>query len=117
MKNKNGYVFALVLLLLTVGYGAFQARVLLHGPTLAVVSPRPGETISGTLMDISGSTEHVTHVRINGQPVTMDISGKFTQKLVTPEGYGVVLVEATNRFGHHIEERIEFVGQPISTNS
>lgn len=117
MKNKNGYVFALVLLAITVGYGFFQARVLLQGPTLVVHSPRPGETVSGTLMDVSGNTEHVTHVRVNGQPVTMDISGKFTQKLVTPEGYGVVLVEATNRFGHHVEKRVEFVGKPYATNS
>lgn len=117
MKNKNGYLFALALITVTLGYGIFQARMLLQGPTLVIHSPFPGETVEGTLFEISGKTERVTHVTINGQPATMDTSGYFKEKLVTPTGYGVVLVEAKNRFGHHIEKRIEFYGQPEASTS
>jgi len=112
MSNKNGAYFAFTLCLITVTYGVFQARTLIHGPTLMVTSPRHGETISTVLMAINGKTENVTHVSVNGQPITMDTSGTFDETLVTPEGYGVILVEAKNRFGRRQEQRIEFIGAP-----
>ncbi|HCC05272.1 TPA: hypothetical protein DEP58_03115 [Patescibacteria group bacterium] len=112
MSNKNGAYFAFTLCLITVTYGVFQARTLIHGPTLMVSSPRHGETISTVLMAINGKTENVTHVSVNGQPITMDTSGTFDETFVTPEGYGVILVEAKNRFGRHQEQRIEFIGAP-----
>lgn len=111
MSNKNA-VFAFVLCLIVVTYGVFQARTLIQGPSLIVSSPRPGETVSTVLMAINGKTENVTHVSINGQPITMDTTGTFDETLVTPEGYGVILVEAKNRFGRHQEQRIEFIGAP-----
>jgi hypothetical protein len=117
MSNRKGYIFALTLLVVTFAYGIFQARVLIHGPVLTLTSPRPGETVTDTLMEISGKTENVTHVSINGQPVTMDISGTFTEKRITPNGYGVILVEAKDRFGHTTKEYLTFLGEPSSTTS
>ena len=116
MSNKNSAFFAFTLCLITITYGVFQARTLIHGPTLIVSSPRPGETVSTVLMVIQGKTENVTHVSVNGQPVTMDTNGTFDETFVTPEGYGVILVEAKNRFGRHQEQRIEFIGTPPQTS-
>lgn len=113
MTNNSGRFFALFLFIVTLTYGIFQARTLIQGPSLAVLSPRPGETISSVLMDVRGNTENVTRVSLNGQTIPMDTKGVFTTKLVTPEGYGVLLVEATNRFGRHQEERVEFLGKPV----
>jgi len=115
--NKNKYIFAVLLCALTVGYGIFQARTLIHGPTLIVLSPLPGETISGKLMSVTGNTQHVTHVQVNGKSVTIDISGKFSETLVTPEGYGTILVEAKDRFGGHVAKKIDFFGKPNVNNS
>jgi hypothetical protein len=117
MNNKNGYIFALILLAITLAYGFFQARVLIHGPVLSITSPKSGETVTDTLMEINGKTENVTHVTINGQPITMDISGTFTEKRITPNGYGVVLIEAKDRFGHTTKEYITFLGEPSSTTT
>lgn len=113
MTNTSGRIFALFIFIITITYGVFQARTLIHGPSLLVSSPKSGETITTVLMNISGTTENVTHVTLNGQPITMDTSGAFTSKLITPKGYGVMLIEASNRFGRHQEERIEFLGNPV----
>jgi hypothetical protein len=112
--NKKGVLIALVLLLITSVYGVFQARVLIEGPTLNVHSPTSGETVTGELLEVRGDTKNVTHVHVNGRPVLLDTKGTFSEKLATPEGYGVILVEAQNRFGHTIEEQIEFYGDPIN---
>jgi len=116
-NSKNNYYLIFSILAITVAYGFFQARTLLHGPTLTVLSPKPGDTVTETLVEITGNTENVNQVSINGKIVTMNTTGEFTKKLVTPNGYGVILVEAKNRFGHHTEQRIEFVGKPAINNS
>ncbi len=117
MKNGNGRLLALFLLSLTVGYGMFEARSLLQGPTLTILSPKIGELQTGDLMEIRGKTSHVTHVTINGKEATLDTSGTFSEKRVTPQGYGILVIEASNRFGQKVEEKIEFVGErnPITT--
>lgn len=110
--RSSGFMFALLLVTVTVLYGFFQARTLIDGPRLTVSSPEPGRTVSGETLLVSGHTQNVTHVYINGAPATMDVSGNYEKTLVTPDGYGVILVEAENRFGRHIEERVEFFGVP-----
>jgi len=110
--NRKGVLIAIVLLLITTVYGVFQARILIEGPALNVITPSPGETVTSQLIEVSGETKNVTHVYINGRSVLLDTKGTFNEKLVTPEGYGVVLVEVRNRFGHTLEEQIEFYGKP-----
>jgi Glucodextranase, domain B len=110
MSKRKSNFLALLLLLVTVSYGLFQARTLLHGPTLSIHSPSPNETVTAPLLEVSGNVENAIHISINGKPVTMDIVGSFSETLVTPQGYGVIVVEAKNRFGHSVTKRIEFMG-------
>ncbi len=116
MKNEimrsSGFMFALLLVTVTVLYGFFQARTLIDGPRLTVSFPESGGTVSGETLVVSGHTQNVTHVYINGTPATMDVSGNYEKTLITPDGYGIVLIEAENRFGRRAEERVEFFGTP-----
>jgi len=116
MNGRGNLYLAVGILLVTLAYGLFQARVLIHGPSLVVDSPQPGETVMEVMMYVQGSTENVTHLSINGRPVTMGLDGSFNEPLVTPGGYGVVLVEAEDRFGRTTKQTIEFVGKPETTN-
>ena len=83
---------------------------------LTITSPESGALIEGELFEVTGVTENVTHVFLNGRPVALTTKGTFTETLVTPDGYGVLLVEAENRFGHHRQERIEIFGAPAQEN-
>ncbi len=112
MSKRSINLLALILLCCTAGYGFFQARTLMRGPVLTVTSPTNGTYIDDDIFEVSGTTENVTHVYLNGKPVPLTTKGTFTETLTTPEGYGTLLVEAENRFGHHREERIEFFGAP-----
>ncbi len=94
------------------GYGVFEAHSLLSGPELSISTPRRGDTFVGPLLEIHGEVANATNVRINGKPIVTDLSGAFSEKLLTPRGYGVVLVEAENRFGRSATERIELIGRP-----
>jgi hypothetical protein len=68
--------------------------------------------LTSILLSIEGSAENVSRVRINGRPIALGNTGAFSEKLVTPEGYATVVVEAENRFGQYTREIVEFVGKP-----
>jgi hypothetical protein len=110
--HSSSLTVALVLILLTVGYGVFQARTLIVGPTLVVHEPRPGKTLTNTLMEVRGTATNVTHITVNGRPATFDLSGNFKETLLTPEGYGTILIEAENRFGRKVSTQVDIMGAP-----
>jgi hypothetical protein len=112
MTGRTGVYLAMGLCLLTAAYGLFQARALINGPSLSVHSPAPGETVAGVMMHVAGVADNVTRVSVNGRAVTMTLDGAFSEQFTTPEGYGVVLIEAQDRFGRTVSERVEFVGRP-----
>ncbi len=112
MGDRYGKYVALVLVLVSAGYGLFQARMLLTGPTLVVHTPREGVTEVAQLMEVRGRVENAIRVRVNGRAITTNPEGVFGEFLVTPNGYGVVLVEAEDRFGYRTSQRIEVFGMP-----
>ncbi len=114
---KNGIWFAILLFTITVTYGIFQARILISGPQLVLLSPTPNETIHTTLMEVKGGTKNVTDIKINGQTITMNTNGDFSEKLITPDGYGIILVEAKNRFGQYAKRQIKIIGNPNHDDS
>lgn len=116
-NKKNGIVLAVLLFVTTASYGMFQARLLINGPELSLLSPAPYETITTTLMEIKGETKNVNTVKINGQTITMNTNGDFSEKLITPNGYGIILVEAENRFGQYTKKQIKIIGKPRQNNS
>jgi hypothetical protein len=83
---------------------------MLHGPDITITYPKSGDTVNEKIFTITGNTKNVTHIKINGKEITMDTSGKFSETLVSPNGYGIILVEAKNRFGKTVKKQITFIG-------
>ncbi len=110
MNKKNNYFFVFIILAITLSYGTFQARAILSGPEIIINSPKDGSTLQETLFTVSGSTKNVTHMSINGKKITMNTDGKFSETLITPDGYGIILIEGKNRFGKTTKKRITFIG-------
>lgn len=111
MRSSGAYL-ALGLVLLAFAYGLFQARTLLEGPELSVSYPAPGDTVTGPVYTLRGTAHNISRVRVNGRPITTDLQGGFSEIMITPDGYSVVVVEAENRLGRYTSRRIEVVGVP-----
>ncbi|MBP9760268.1 MAG: hypothetical protein KBD24_02760 [Candidatus Pacebacteria bacterium] len=109
-NNTASLYISIILILCTLGYGLFEARNLIIGPILTVQYPTPGALLTDTLFEVHGNAQNVTHLMINGQPVTMNLTGDFTETRITPDGYGVLLIEAVSRFGRKTSKRVEIYG-------
>lgn len=81
------------------GYGLFEARRLIAGPSIVITSPASGSAVATPLLTIEGSAQNIAFLTINDRPVLTDESGHFTNKLSPPPGPTVVTIQGTDRFG------------------
>jgi hypothetical protein len=79
---------------------------------LLLTTPTSGARIAEPVYTVRGTTQNVSHVTIQGEPILMNADGTFEALRVTPEGYGVLQVEAWNRFGKRTSTILEIVGTP-----
>ena len=101
---------ALILLavLLVVGYGLFEARRIIAGPAITILSPQDGSATSSALVTVVGHVQNISFLTINDKPATTLEDGTFVYRYSPPLGYTALTVAATDRFGRRTERRISF---------
>ena len=101
-------IFVVLAVIVLVGYGLFEARKLLAGPQLVILSPQAGTATSSELVTISGTAENISFLTINDAPAYTDEAGHFAETFSPPPGYTVVTVAATDRFGRRAHTSVAF---------
>jgi hypothetical protein len=99
--NRTSYRILLIglLLLFILGYSFFQARKLISGPQIKIVSPADGATVLDSLIEIQGVARNINAIALNDKPIYIDDVGNFTEKVVLYDGYNIIKVAAKDRFG------------------
>ena len=95
-------------LLALVGYGLFEARRIIAGPEITVLSPIDGSATSSNLVTIVGHVQNISFLTINDKQATALEDGTFVYRYSPPAGYTALTVAATDRFGRRTEKRITF---------
>lgn len=101
---KKGLFIAMAFLL--IAYGLFEARRLLEGPRISIISPVDGSATSSPTVLIEGTATNIAFLTINDKPSFTDEAGHFRQLLSPPPGYTVVTVAATDRFGRRASKSV-----------
>jgi len=108
-------VFLLLLLIALLGYGLFQSRNLIRGPVISIEEPDTAFlSLAEPLFKISGTTQNVSDIRLNGASIFVDESGSFREALVAPQGYTIMTVTVTDRFGRERSQQLE-IYRPYGT--
>jgi len=97
-----------------VGYGLFEARTYLTGPTLSLSVP---PNTSSSMLIIAGVAGSATELTINGEKVSTDQHGAFSHTTVLAPGYNMLTALAKDRFGTVREKNMEVVYTPSRTSS
>lgn len=98
-------IFACAVLLLS-GYGLFEARKLIDGPDITILSPLDGAATSSVAVTITGTAENISFLTINDAPSYTDEHGVFVYRFSPPAGYTVITVAATDRFGRRAHKQV-----------
>lgn len=92
-------------------YAAFQARLLIAGPSLAL------DTSTTILHDtrvttLRGIAHNVTEITLNNRPIFTDDDGNFHEQLVLERGYTIMTLRAKDRYGRETILAQPFVYTP-----
>lgn len=78
-------------------------------PYLFIDSPSVDEVVQEKELTVSGKTETDAILRINGQEISVNPEGNFSQKITLAPGRNVLVVEAKNRFSRSDKREINIV--------
>ena len=87
------------------GYSIFVSLPFIMGPFLSIDTPT---YLNGTVT-LSGKTERVSFLEINGYATALNEDGSFSVLRAYPLGYTAVTVTAKDRFGRTITKDMSFV--------
>ena len=88
-----------VLCVLLLGYGLFEAQRIIEGPSITILNPKNGSATSTQALLIAGIARNISFLTINDKPAYTDGAGNFVLTVSPPTGYTVVTVAAKDRFG------------------
>jgi hypothetical protein len=110
---------AVIVALLILGYGFFQARDIITGPKITILSPKNGENLPNPLVTITGLATNINRISLNDRQIFVDKSGNFSEKLLVPAGYTIIKIEVQDKFGRTIKKLIElnYTASPNTSSS
>jgi hypothetical protein len=117
-KSFNIKRFIVILLALVIlGYGFFNARNIIMGPTLEIFSPAKDLETNHNPIEIIGQVKNATFVSLNEKPISIDTEGFFEEKLLLSSGFNTIQLRAKDRFKNEIVKSIKvYYIQSTSTN-
>jgi hypothetical protein len=89
-------------------YVYIESRDFLTGPSISVAYPINQSEVYGPEVEVRGKTERVSSITLNNSPIFIDEKGVFREKLILPNGYTIIQLEAKDRFGKTAGLRLEF---------
>ncbi len=96
-------LFATLFILIAI-YGVFQARKLIEGPIVVVVTPEDGSTVALGVVRISGMVKNISFLTINDKRAFTDEHGNFAETISPAIGYTVIVVAVVDRFGRKVHK-------------
>ena len=92
----------ILLCVIIVGYAVFRSRDLLFGIRLTVTGVTDGATVTDPVLELAGGARHANEIRIDNQVIPLSEAGSWHDSLILAEGYNVVSIRVTDKFGRVI---------------
>ena len=86
----------------------FEIRNDTTPPFLRILAPEPKSIVRKAEIAVSGETEPLASLQIDGQPVAIDEQGRFSHEISASEGESAVTLVAVDTAGNETVRKIEF---------
>jgi cytoskeletal protein RodZ len=97
-----GFVVVVIL-----GYIAFQYNSFFFGPRLEVFSPTDKTLVRNNIVEVSGKTDPYATVLINNEESYVSLDGTFKKTIYLFEGERQIIVDSRNRHGKNTRKVID----------
>lgn len=86
-------------IIVVLAYLLWQFSALAGAPRLVVTSPSADQAITGSIVEIKGSTTPGSDVTVDGSPVLTDTDGGFSEKVSLHNGVNEIRIESKSKLG------------------
>lgn len=104
-------------------YLVWQFTALAAAPRLALTRPDNDVSLTGSVVDIAGSTTPGSDVTVNDSPVLTDTNGNFSEKVALQDGVNAIRVTAKSKLGksttvtRNVLAKLPSTGQTVTSVS
>ncbi len=109
VKGMVKVIISLLVIAIIVGYGIYRAKTLAEGPKITVIEPRDGSLSAASLITVSGTAKNISFLNLNGSQIFTDEAGAFSEKILLANGYNVITLSASDRFGRKTEKSLQIM--------
>ena len=109
--GRNSLI-ALAVFIFIIGFIFFQYKDAIFSPKLSVDSPKNNQTVIGTNLQVTGSTDSNSTVYVNDELVSVDDFGNFKKIITIFPGKNTVVIKSTNRFGKQSQVERSIIVKP-----
>ena len=103
-----------VFFIVLVGYGYYEARGLLFGPSIDISAGR-AMIVYQPYIELKGTASRISQLSMNGQQIPVTEDGSFDQPYVLSPGYNRIIFDAKDQYGKTAQRVIEVVYEASST--
>ncbi|MBI2482454.1 MAG: hypothetical protein HYV76_02760 [Candidatus Vogelbacteria bacterium] len=107
MTPKHLVIFLLGLSIALFAYTRVQA--LIAGPEIIVTTPKDGETVTETIVTLTGTAKRIALITLNGRQIFTNEAGHFKEELLLAYGYNILELKAQDNFGRITTQTLRLV--------
>ena len=106
-----------------IGYSLFVLAGFIRGPRVALSTPTEARfSTTSPVLEIAGQALHTDILTINDSPLSLDLKGNFSERVLLGVGYNILSVKALDRYGRSSEQHMEVIlvsdtPTPIATST
>lgn len=97
----------IVFFIAVVGYGYYEARAILWGPSIAV--PEKLSIVHEQVIIIRGTARHIASLSMNGNEIPVTEEGEFAHQYLLAPGYNRIVLDAEDKYGAKTQQVVEVV--------
>lgn len=106
--NLKVTVFLIVTLLL-VTFAFFNSRIFIQGPQITVFEPQDGSAFEDPFIEIKGQVKNVSLIELDDNPIFIDESGNFNEKLLLSPGISIIKLYARDKFNREETKFLKYI--------
>lgn len=103
--NIKSFLIAFSAVLL-VGYGLWNARHIIIGPTIEIFSPTQDVETRENVLTVNGRAKNAAFISLNEKPISVDTEGLFEQRLLLSPGSNNIEIKVRDRFQQEVKKTI-----------
>lgn len=93
------------------GYAYYRSKDAIFGITITT-SIEDGAALDSKLLTLTGNAPHTSHFTVNSRELLLDKDGNFTDTLLLQDGYNILELKASDKFGRTKNKILRLYTEP-----